>query len=61
MPERLLYDVETATEVLNLGRTKIFELVRTGRLRSVKEGRCRLFTSAALRDYVALLEQEASL
>jgi len=45
--------------MLNLSRTVIFELLRTGRLRSVKQGRTRLIPASAIRDYIALLEREA--
>jgi len=45
--------------MLNLSRTVIFELLRTGRLRSVKQGRTRLIPASAIQDYIALLEREA--
>lgn len=37
----------------------IYELIRAGRLRSVKQGRARRIPAAAIRDYIALLEREA--
>ena len=54
-----LYKVPDAMRMLNLSRTVIFELLRTGRLRSVKQGRTRLIPSSAIQDYIALLEREA--
>jgi len=54
-----LYRVTDAVRVLNLSRTAVFELLRSGRLRSVKQGRTRLIPAAAIRDYIALLEREA--
>ena len=54
-----LYRVTDAVRVLNLSRTAIFELLRSGRLRSVKQGRTRLIPAAAIRDYITLLEREA--
>ncbi|MQA14424.1 MAG: helix-turn-helix domain-containing protein [Pseudonocardiaceae bacterium] len=45
--------------ILSVSRTVIFELLRSGRLRSVKQGRTRLIPASAIRDYVALLEKEA--
>ena len=36
----------------------VFELIRTGRLRSVKIGGARRITPAALADLVAALERE---
>jgi excisionase family DNA binding protein len=58
-PDVLLYKVPDVMHALNLSRSVVFELLRTGRLRSVKEGRSRLIPASAVRDYVALLEQEA--
>jgi len=58
--ERLLYRVSEAAGVLSLSRSVVFDLMRMGRLRSVKEGRTRLIPLSALRDYVALLEREAA-
>ena len=54
-----LYKVPDAMRMLNLSRTVIFELLRSGRLRSVKQGRTRLIPASAIRDYIALLEREA--
>jgi excisionase family DNA binding protein len=45
--------------MLRLGKTAIYELIRSGRLRSVKQGRSRRIPAAAIRDYIALLEEEA--
>jgi excisionase family DNA binding protein len=65
LPERevstvsLLYRVADAMQVLSLSRTVIYELIRTGRLRTVKEGRARLIPASAIAEYVALLEREA--
>jgi len=56
--ERLLYRPSQAGEVLSLSRSVVFDLMRMGRLRSVKEGRTRLIPMSALQDYVALLELE---
>ncbi len=57
--QALLYRVADVMPILNLSRTVIFEQIRTGRLRSVKQGRTRLIPASAVREYVALLEQEA--
>jgi excisionase family DNA binding protein len=57
---RLLYRVSEAAEVLSLSRSVVFDLMRMGRLRSVKEGRTRLIPLSAMREYVTLLEREAS-
>lgn len=54
-----LYKVSDVMRALSMSRTVVFELLRTGRLRSVKQGRTRLIPASAIRDYVALLEKEA--
>jgi excisionase family DNA binding protein len=56
---KVLYRVTEAMAVLSLSRSAIYEEIRSGRLRSVKRGRSRLISAAAIADYVALLEQEA--
>jgi excisionase family DNA binding protein len=57
--DKQLYRVTEATELLSMGRSVIYELIRSGRLRSVKEGRSRRISSSAIKDYLELLEQEA--
>jgi len=54
-----LYEVTDAMRMLRLGKTAIYELIRSGRLSSVKQGRARRIPAAAIRDYIALLEEEA--
>ena len=55
---KVFYRVTEATAVLSMSRSAIYEEIRSGRLRSVKRGRNRLISAAAIADYVALLEQE---
>ena len=54
-----LYRVTDVMRMLNMSRSVVFEQLRTGRLRSVKQGRTRLITAAGIRGYIALLEKEA--
>jgi excisionase family DNA binding protein len=54
-----LYKVADVMQVLSMSRTVVFELLRSGRLRSVKQGRIRLIPASAIRDYIVLLETEA--
>lgn len=42
--------------LLSLSRSVIYEQIRAGRLRTVKQGRTRLVPAAAITDYVTLLE-----
>jgi hypothetical protein len=55
----LLYKVADAMRVLRMSRSVIYEQIRAGRLRTVKQGRATFITAAALADYITLLEQEA--
>lgn len=54
-----LYRVPEAMRILSLRRSTIYELIRSGRLRSVREGRARLIPASAIAEYVALLKNEA--
>jgi len=54
-----LFDVETTMSLLRMGRTALYAEIHAGRLRSVKQGRSRRISDAAIRDYIALLEREA--
>lgn len=54
-----LYRVVDAMVMLSLGRTAIYEQIRSGRLRSVTQGRTRLIPASAIAEYIALLEREA--
>ncbi|MCP9954692.1 helix-turn-helix domain-containing protein [Actinomadura madurae] len=56
-----LYRVGEAMELLSLSRSVIYELIRSGRLRSVREGRSRRIPGSAIAEYIALLESEARL
>ncbi|QDP94803.1 helix-turn-helix domain-containing protein [Microlunatus elymi] len=56
----VLYSVDEACEALRLSRSAIYELIRSGRLRSIKEGRRRLVPVAALQEYVAAFDEDAA-
>jgi excisionase family DNA binding protein len=56
---KALYRVPEAMRLLSLSRSVIYNQIRTGRLRSVKEGNTRLIPAEAIAEYVALLEAEA--
>jgi excisionase family DNA binding protein len=57
--QKELYRVTEAMRLLSLSRSVVYNQIRTGRLRSVKEGSTRLIPADAIADYVALLEAEA--
>ena len=54
-----LYRVEEVAEVLTVGRTKVFDLIRSGRLASVKVGGSRRITKKAIEDYIDSLAAES--
>lgn len=58
--EKLLLSPAEAAEHLSIGRSKVYELIRLGQLRSVKIGGCRRIPQAALVDLVARLQDPES-
>lgn len=53
--ERLLYRPEEAAKLLAIGRARLYDLIMSGELESVKIGSSRRITRAALEQYVATL------
>ena len=58
--EKLLLRPAEAAAHLSVGRSKVYELMRLGQLRSVKIGGCRRIPRAALADLVASLQDSGS-
>jgi excisionase family DNA binding protein len=58
--DRLLLTPEDAADVLGVGRTKLYELLRVGAIESVRIGRARRVPADALHDYVTRLREDAS-
>jgi len=58
-PPRALYRIPEAMQLLSLSRSVIYEQIRAGRLRTVRQGRTRLVPATAITAYIALLEHEA--
>lgn len=56
----LLVCPEDAARVLGVGWTKVYELMHSGALRSVRVGGLRRIPVAALAEFVARLEAEAA-
>lgn len=50
--EKLAYGLEEAFEMISVGRTLGFELLRTNQIESVKIGRRRVIPAASLRAYL---------
>ena len=59
VPAWRLYRVPEAMALLSMSRSVIYEQIRSGRLRSVCQGRARLIPAAAIAEYVELLTREA--
>ena len=58
--EQLMYRPAEAAHVLGIGRTRVFALIKSGRLQSIKLGSARFITADALRAFVRDLEQEST-
>jgi excisionase family DNA binding protein len=51
---------EQAAQALGIGRWKLYDLLRQRRLRSIQIGSCRRISTAALREFIASLEDEST-
>ena len=59
LPDPVMYKIPEVMAMLRMSRHLVYEQIRRGRLRTVKEGRATFVTAAAIRAYVELLELEA--
>jgi excisionase family DNA binding protein len=60
MPTVQAYTVEQVAKMLNISRDKVYYLLRTRQLRSIKIGKSRRITDQHLADFVAALEDDAA-
>ncbi|HET6781522.1 MAG TPA: helix-turn-helix domain-containing protein [bacterium] len=56
--EKLLLSPAEAAAQLSIGRSKVYELMRLGQLRSVKIGASRRIPQAALADFMVALTKD---
>jgi len=56
--DQMLLRPEEVADCLNIGRSKVYELMRAGAIESVRIGTCRRVTRAALERYVNSLRTE---
>jgi excisionase family DNA binding protein len=56
--DKLLLSPAEAAAHISIGRSKVYELMRLGQLRSVKIGASRRIPQAALADFIAALARE---
>jgi excisionase family DNA binding protein len=54
------YTVEQVAKMLNIGRDKVYYLLRTSQLRSIKIGKSRRITDEQLTEFIASLEDDAA-
>jgi excisionase family DNA binding protein len=54
------YTVEQVAEILHIGRDKVYFLLRTGQLRSIKIGKLRRITRQHIAEFIASLEEEST-
>ena len=54
------YTVEQVADMLHIGRDKVYYLLRTGQLRSIKIGKSRRITARQLTEFIASLEEDAA-
>jgi excisionase family DNA binding protein len=59
-PTEFLLTVQEAADRLRVSRWSVYNLIRSNQLRTVKIGRRRLVTPAALAECIALLGDEAA-
>ncbi len=56
--DKLLYRPKEAAVALGISKTVLYELIRTNRIRSIKDGKFRFITADALSEYVRTLERQ---
>jgi excisionase family DNA binding protein len=62
MMDKLLLRAEEVAELIGVGRTKVYELIGSGLIRSVKIGNCRRVPRVALEEFVvALLDHDGDI
>lgn len=57
--EKLLLTPEEAADVIGIGRSKLYDLLRAGRIESVRIGGSRRVPRMALEEYVERLRADA--
>lgn len=55
--QTLSYKVEDAVKVTGLSRSRIYQAIGTGELRSFLAGKRRMVTAAALQEWIGALEK----
>jgi excisionase family DNA binding protein len=50
--EKILVTVEEASQIMSMGRTRIYELIKNGHLKSIKCGKSRRIVTDSIRAFV---------
>jgi excisionase family DNA binding protein len=56
-----LYPIQDAMRLLSMSRSVLYEQIRCGRLKTVKQGRRRLVPAIAVAEYINLLLKESGI
>ena len=56
--DQLLYRPKEAAKVLGRSKTKLYELIRSNQIPSIKDGKFRFITADALQEYVRTLKRD---
>lgn len=57
---QMLYTVPQVIQMLSIGRTRVYDLIRTGELPSVRIGASRRVSASALEEFVSALPLDAA-
>jgi excisionase family DNA binding protein len=57
---RVLYRIDEAAELLSVSKSRVYELVRSGQLRTVKVGKSHRVPARSLDEYVSRLLRGAA-
>jgi excisionase family DNA binding protein len=55
--ERLNVSVKEATQIIGIGRSRLYQIINAGELRTIRIGKRRLVPVDAIRDFVARAER----
>ena len=56
----MLFSIEEVADILHIGRSTVFKLIKEGKIQSIKMGRSRRVPIDAMQNYVNDLISEAS-
>jgi len=57
---RLSYTIEEAVQATGMSRSRIYQAISTGALRTIKTGRRRMVSATALTEWITSLEEASN-